>query len=58
MQPGGRIDLTGSIVAAGGGSTVHLSALVVGPTALNELNPANNSAWTTVETSIFRDGFE
>jgi len=58
MQPGGRIDLTGSIVALSGGSNVPLAALVVGPTALNELDPSNNSAWTTVEASIFRNGFE
>ena len=58
MQPGGRIDVTGSIVAVGGGSTAPLSGLVVGPTALNELNPTNNSSWVTVESSIFRDGFE
>jgi len=58
IQPGGQVDVTGSIVAIANASTAPFSAIVVGPTALNELNPVDNSSWATVEASIFRDGFE
>jgi len=39
-------------------SNAPLSPFVVGPTALNELDPTNNASWASVESSIFRDGFE
>ena len=57
-QPGGSIHLAGLIRTDVQGFTVPLSALVVGPTALNELNTSDNMAWATVEPSIFFDGFE
>jgi len=58
MQPGATINVVGSMRADVEGRRLPVSALVVGPTALSELDISDNSAWLTVEPAIFINGFE
>ncbi len=58
MQPGGRVDVSGQIVATSGTGTPMLQGVVYGPTGLNEPNTINNFGYRFLNDIIFANGFQ
>lgn len=58
IQPGGHVDINGSIRVTSTSSVARLRALVAGPIGLNELDANDNAYSAVVDQSLFADGFE
>jgi outer membrane protein assembly factor BamB len=60
IAPGGTVEVTGRVLVVDfpGGDTARIGARVVGPTALDEHETANNFARATVTLALFADGFD